>query len=317
MKEKILRVLIEKNNYVSGEEIGNILGISRAAVWKNITKLKEMGYKIESISNKGYRFIDNIDVLCENEIEYDKLLFLDEVDSTNNEGKRQANNGCKSRLLIICNNQTAGKGRLGRSWQAEKNAGIYMSMVLRPEIIPQEASQITLVTGIAVMKAINNVTGLNTKIKWPNDIILNGKKIVGILTEMNAEMEKINYVVVGIGINVNNSEFNNDIQDKATSLYIESKRKYKRSDIINEFIKTFDAYYDKFCNEGFEVLVKEYNKNCANVGKAVKTVGGKMEVKGIAKGVNNKGELLIENENQIFNVLSGEVSLRLDNDKYI
>lgn len=317
MRKEIIEILKDKNDYISGEEIGNILGISRAAVWKNIEALRKKGYIIESVSNKGYRLVDSTDVLSEKDIAYDKVLYKPEIDSTNEEGKRQAAKGGEDGLLIICDDQTAGKGRLGRSWQAEKNRGIYMSMVLYPDIMPGEIPQITLVTGIAVMRAINNVTGLKTQIKWPNDIIINGKKLAGILAEMSAEMEKVNYVVIGIGINVNMESFEGELKEKATSLYIETGKRFKRSLIINEFVKEFEICYNEFCKNGFTSFVKEYNENCANAGKAVKTVGGRTNIEGISKGVNEKGEILIETDKGLTAVMAGEVSIRSSNGKYI
>lgn len=317
MKDEIIKILKEKNDYVSGEEIGNILGVSRAAVWKNISALKKKGYNIISVNNKGYKIVDDTDVLNVDEIKYDRLLFKEEVESTNEEGKRQAVKENCDRLLVTCNYQSKGKGRIGRSWVAEKNRGVYMSFVLKPDIMPQEISQITLVAGIAVMKAINSLTGLKTKIKWPNDIIINGKKLVGILSEMSAEMEKINYVVVGIGINVNEDEFEGELKEKATSIYIETKRRFKRSDVINSVAEEFNLCYDKFLEKGFSAFVEEYNESCANVGMRVKTVGGREEIKGRAMGVNEKGELVIDDEGEMKTVIGGEVSLRLENNKYI
>lgn len=317
MKNKILDLLMDKDGYLSGEEIGNILGISRTAVWKNITKLKEKGYKIESVSNRGYKLVDNSDVLNASEINYDKLIYLEEVDSTNEECKRQADKGCESGLFVVCDRQTAGKGRLGRSWVADKNVGLYMSMVLRPEIMPVEAPQITLIAGIVVRRIINRITGLKASIKWPNDIIVNGKKLVGILTEMSAEMEKVNYIVLGIGINVNMESFEGELKDKATSLYMETGKRFKRSDIINEFLKEFEPSYEIFCKKGFAPFVEEYNSNCANINRSVKTVGGRSEIFGIAKGVNDKGELMILSEDKLVPVFAGEVSLRLDDERYI
>lgn len=317
MKEKILKILTENDDYISGEEIGEILGISRAAVWKNIVKLREKGYKIESVSNRGYKLNDKVDILNSDEIKYEDFIHLEEIDSTNEEGKRRANNGCKSGLIIVSDKQTAGKGRLGREWSAKRNEGLYMSIVLRPDIMPQEAPQMTLIAGLAVMKTINKVIGVSSKIKWPNDIILNGKKLVGILTEMNAEMEKVNYIVVGIGINVNNESFGEELNKKATSIYIETGKKFKRSDIINEFVKIFEIYYNEFCKKGFSAFVEEYNENCANVGCSVKTVGGKKKIEGIAKGVNEKGEILIDSNDETIPVMAGEVSLRLSDNRYI
>lgn len=317
MKNKILNLLENSNDYISGEEIGSILGISRAAVWKNITRLKEKGYRIESVSNKGYRLIDNADVLNADDINYDKLIYIEEVDSTNEECKRQAANNCPSGLFVVCDRQSAGKGRLGRTWLADKNVGLCMSMVLRPEIIPVEAPQITLIAGVAIRRILERLMGLKVEIKWPNDIICNGKKLVGILTEMSAEMEKVNYIVLGIGINVNMESFGEELKDKATSMYIETNKRYKRSDIINEFLKEFKPCYELFCEKGFESFIDEYNKNCANINKEVKTVCGKNEISGIAKGINEKGELMILCGDKLVPVFAGEVSLRLNDNRYI
>lgn len=317
MKFKILDLLKNRNDYVSGEEIGAFLGVSRTAIWKNITKLKDMGYNIESVSNKGYRLVDDRDVVNEYEINYDNVIFNTEIDSTNEECKRQADNGCKSGLLVTCDNQTAGKGRLGRSWTGDSNKGLYMSMVLRPDIMPTEASQITLVAGIVLRRIIERFTNCTVQIKWPNDIIINGKKVAGILTEMSAEMEKVNYIVLGIGINVNTESYYGELKDKATSMFIETGSKFKRKDVINEFIQEFLPGYGIFCHRGFDAFVEEYNKNCANVGKEVKTINVKNEIQGIAKGVNSKGELVIKTNSGLARVFAGEVSLRLSNNKYI
>ncbi len=317
MNYNVLELLSKQNGYISGEEIGEKLGISRAAVWKNITKLKSMGYSIESVSNRGYRLAPFSDVLNEYEIKYDNLIYKDETDSTNEECKRQAAAGCESGLLAVCSRQTAGKGRLGRSWQAEKNAGVYMSLLSRPDIVPFEAPRLTLTAGIAVRRILSEMTGLDFYIKWPNDIVINGKKAVGILTEMNAEMQKVNYIVTGIGINVNNTDFPEDISLKATSLYMETGRRFKRSDIINKIVPELIDCFDDFEKNGFTGFVDEYNKYCANNGREVKTVGGKTEIKGVARGVNERGELIISSEDGETAVLSGEVSVRLCDDRYI
>ncbi len=192
-----------------------------------------------------------------------------------------------------------------------------MSMVLRPEIMPSEASQITLVAGIVLRRVIERFTNCTVKIKWPNDIIINGKKVAGILTEMSAEMEKVNYIVLGIGINVNTESYDGELKDKATSMFIETGIKFKRKDVINEFIQEFLPSYGIFCQSGFNVFVDEYNKNCANVGKEVKTINVKNETQGIAKGVNSKGELVVKTNSGLATVFAGEVSLRLSNNKYI
>lgn len=316
MKYEILNLLKERKGYVSGQELAQMFNVSRTAIWKNISKLKNEGYSIASVNNKGYMLEYSDDILNENEIKYRPLLFIDEVSSTNDTAKDCANDGCEEGLLVVTDNQAAGRGRLGRVWQCEKSAALCMSIVLRPDIMPFEAPQITLAAGIACAKAINKITGLNSGIKWPNDIMVNGKKVVGILTEMSAEIEKVKYVVVGIGVNVNNKDFSDDIKYKATSLLIETGVKQKRSVFADEIAKELISLYNIYCREGFSALAEEYNSLCINVGRYVKTVG-REEIEGKALGINKNGEILIETKGGIIPVLSGEVSLRSKDGSYI
>lgn len=316
MKYKILELLKNKADFVSGQEIADSLNMSRTAVWKYISKLKAEGYMITSVNNKGYFLEDMKDILNEGEINYRPLKFVPEVDSTNNLAKNLANDGCNDGMLVVCDYQTKGKGRLGRSWISEKSAGLYMSVVLRPKIMPFEAPQLTLVAGIACAKVLKNITGLDCNIKWPNDIIVNGKKIVGILTEMSAEMESVRYVVVGIGININNEKFDDEIKDKASSLYLLTGRKFRRSEMADSVMSELTKLYKIYCEKGFESLYEEYNSLCINIGMEVKTLG-KREITGTALGINNKGELVIKTEAGTENILSGEVSLRLKDNRYI
>ncbi|MGN1317806.1 MAG: biotin--[acetyl-CoA-carboxylase] ligase [Lachnospirales bacterium] len=316
MRYKILNLLKEKSDFISGQEIADSLNLSRTAVWKHISKLKEEGYNIKSVSNKGYFLESQKDILNESEIKYRPLEFVSEVDSTNNLAKTLANNNCKDGMLVVCDYQSMGKGRLGRSWLCGKGDSLCMSMVLRPDIMPNLAPQITLVAGIACCKSIRKITGLDCKIKWPNDIIVNCKKLVGILTEMSAEMERVKYVVVGIGVNVNNKNFDDEIKNKATSVFLETNKNYNRYEFANEIATTLISLYKIYCIYGFKPLCEEYNNLCINIGKKVKTLG-KIQIEGISEGVNEKGELIIKTENGYENILSGEVSLRLSDNSYI
>ncbi len=317
MIEKILKILAKNEDYISGEEIGKILNISRASVWKYMKKLKEIGYEIESISNRGYKLKNNIDFIDKESLKIENLFFEEEMASTNDYAKKIALENCPNWSVVLCNNQTNGRGRLGRSWEAEKNSGIYISFVLRPEILPQYVYQITLVVGVAIRRVLESLTGLEPLIKWPNDILINGKKVAGILTEMNSEMEKINFVIVGVGINVNNSKFSEDIAQKATSIMLETNKIYSRNEIIRKLVIELEKCYNQFCLYGFKPFKEEYNKYCANVGKNVTTQNGSEKTTGISKGVNEKGELIIESENGQVNVLAGEVSIRLSDGRYI
>ena len=208
MKTKILRQLRTTNEYVSGQMLCDELGVSRTAVWKAINQLKEEGYTIEAVQNKGYKITGYPDILTAEEIESQlnpgdtvkKVVYAPEIDSTNNEVRRMAEQGAPEGTLVVAENQTAGKGRRGRRWDSPKGSGIWYSFLLRPEFAPEHASMLTLLAAMAVQNSVKEVTGLDGLIKWPNDIVVNGKKVCGILTEMSTEEDAIRYVVVGIGM---------------------------------------------------------------------------------------------------------------------
>ena len=321
LKEKILRMLKETEGYVSGQEICELLGVSRTAVWKNINQLKEEGYEIEAVQNRGYILKQTADSLSEFEIKSEingcewfagDIYFYHEIGSTNDECKKLAEEGAKHGTLVVAEKQTKGKGRRGRSWESPKGTGIWMTLLLRPDIEPYNSSGLTLVTAMAINKAVQEITGLDAKIKWPNDIVVNGKKVTGILTEMSAQPEMINYIVIGIGINVNTEEFPEDIAKTASSLKIESGKTIKRSSIIALFGKYFEQYYAKYIKtQDMSLLIDEYNKELINVDRQIKVLAKENSYTGIAKGINRHGELIVETENkELKNVVAGEVSVR-------
>lgn len=317
MRYKVLELLKKHSDFVSGEEIGEKLNISRAAVWKNIARLKEEGYTVESVSSRGYRLVDDSHTLNAYEIGIENCVFLTEVDSTNLEAKRIAQQGFEDKLLIVCNRQTNGRGRLGRTWE-DKGENVCMSYLFKPDIAPLEAPQLTLVSGLAVAVALNELTGLEFGIKWPNDIVFNGKKLVGILTEMSAEMEHINYVAVGIGINVNCTRFDGELKEKATSLALELGHNVRRSLVVKHCAGKIFSYYDRFCKYGFTDFIEEYNSKCINIGKKVKAIYKTHRHTGLGKGIDaNGGLIILGDDGREVVVTSGEVSLRLANDKYI
>lgn len=317
MRYKILELLKSTPDFLSGEDIGERFNVSRAAVWKNIARLKEEGYNIQSVSNRGYRLLNDRDILNQFEIGIDKCAYFEEIDSTNNEAKRIASQGCEDKFLVACGRQLQGKGRLGRSWN-DKGENACFSFIFKPDIPPFEAPKLTLVAGLAVADALESLTGLEFAVKWPNDTVINGKKISGILTEMSAEMDKINYVIVGIGINVNTIEFDGELKDKATSLALCLGHSMKRSDVIRACADYMFRYYDRFCKYGFSVFIQDYNSKCINVGKTVKAIYKNSDRTGIAKGINEDGALIIQDsDGNLFEVNSGEVSLRLENNNYV
>lgn len=325
MKTKILRQLRTTNEYVSGQMLCDELGVSRTAVWKAINQLKEEGYTIEAVQNKGYKITGYPDILTAEEIEsrlnpgdtVKKVVYAPEIDSTNNEAKRNAENGAKDGTLYITESQTGGRGRRGRQWVSPSGSGIWMTLLLRPQINPANASMLTIVAAMAVTMAIRRAvaeTGADVEchIKWPNDVVINKKKVCGILTEMSAELDCIHYVVIGIGINVNTTEFADEIKETASSLFVETGKNIKRSRIVALFAEEFTKYYQKFLNTGdLSGLVQDYNEMLINVGRQVRICDAKEEFTGVAAGIDSHGELLVTKEDGTQAVISaGEVSVR-------
>lgn len=320
MKNKVLRMLKDSKGFISGEKISNEFNMTRAGIWKYINMLKEDGYNIESISRKGYRLISSPDILNYEEIEEyldtdsmgRNIHHFDSIDSTNKKAKEMAL-GEKEGTVLVAEEQIGGKGRLGRTWISPKGKGIWMSIILKPKVDPMKVAKITLLGAAAVTKALNNLN-IRSQIKWPNDILIDGKKICGILTEMNCELNMINYVVMGIGINVNldANEIPEDLRDKATSVKIsegkEINRKELLANILNEFEELYLSFRDK---DDVSYAIDICRKNSALIGKEIRVIKGEEIKLGKALDINEEGQLVVEFENGVVeNVYSGEVSVR-------
>lgn len=320
MKSDILRILREAPGYVSGQELCETLGVSRTAIWKAIKQLRDQGYVIEAAQNKGYHMVEAPDVIEKGEILSRlntqwlgrNLMYQDEVDSTNTWAKRAGEDGAPNGTVTVADVQTKGKGRRGKSWITPKGTTIAMSLLLRPEFAPEQASMLTIVAGLSVAQSIREETGLKAQIKWPNDAVVSGKKVCGILTEMSAQMGYIEYVVTGIGINVNTKEFAPDIQDVATSLFIEGGRMYSRAALIARVLERFEENYGLFLKAGdLSLLREEYQKLLINCGKEIRVLDPKGHYPAISHGINEKGELLVEKmDGTRTRVFAGEVSVR-------
>lgn len=320
MKEEILRLLRSADGYISGQELCNRFGVSRTAVWKAINQLKEAGYEIEAQQNKGYRIMAAPDLMTEAEIKSlmhtewvaKEVLYFDTIDSTNTKAQELAEKGYPSGTLVVADKQESGKGRRGRSWVSPSGTGIFMTLMIKPDINPNNASMLTLVAALAVAKAITSVTGEEALIKWPNDIVVNGKKVCGILTEMNAQFDYINHIVVGIGINVHNESFPEEISQMASSLMIEAGgKRFHRAQIIAETMSYFEQYYDTFLKtQDLSALVREYDELLVNRNKSVRVLDPKEPFDGKAMGITPKGELIVDTWESRKLVSSGEVSVR-------
>ena len=320
MKEEILRLLRSADGYISGQELCNRFGVSRTAVWKAINQLKEAGYEIEAQQNKGYKLMAAPDLMTEAEIKSlmhtdwvaKEVLYFDTIDSTNIKALELAEKGYPSGTLVVADKQESGKGRRGRSWVSPSGTGIFMTLMIKPDINPNNASMLTLVAALAVAKAITSVTGEEAMIKWPNDIVVNGKKVCGILTEMNAQFDYINHIVVGIGINVHNESFPEEISQMASSLMIEAGgKRFHRAQIIAETMSYFEQYYDTFLKtQDLSALVREYDELLVNRNKSVRVLDPKEPFDGKAMGITPKGELIVDTWESRKLVSSGEVSVR-------
>ncbi|MCK9267488.1 MAG: biotin--[acetyl-CoA-carboxylase] ligase [Alkaliphilus sp.] len=320
MRDKILGELYKnKENYISGELLAADLGVSRTAVWKHINILKEQGYNIETAPGKGYRLLEMEDKLLPGEIENilsnkvigKQIIYFDSIDSTNGYAKKKIDQ-LKDGTVILAERQTAGRGRRGRGWVSPEGTGIWMSIVLKPDIPPREGIKMTQIAVAAVCKSIRELTKLDALIKWPNDIVINGKKVCGILTEMAGELNKINYIVIGIGINVNVKDFPEEIKKHASSLFIEGNKKIDRKILLVDILKKFENLYGAYMrnlnlNETLSI-VRNYS---AILGKNIRIIQGKSVKMAGAVDINDDGLLLVETENGSRELISsGEISIR-------
>ena len=321
MKSKILEILRNKDTYVSGQELSERFGVSRTAVWKAIHQLEEEGYRIEAVPRKGYHMVETPDVVCKEEIlslletkwAGRNLVYLETVDSTNDLAKKLADQGAPEGTLVVADEQTGGKGRRGRSWSTPKGSNIAMTLLLRPRFRPEHASRMTLLAAMAVTCGIRRVTGLDAGIKWPNDVVVNGHKVCGILTEMNTEVDYINYVVIGIGINVNQKEFPEEIREIAGSLCLEAGKQIGRAALIAAIMEELERIYEIFQKtEDLSRLYKEYNQICVNCGRKIRVLEPGHEYTGVAEGINQDGELMVvrDDTGEKVSVYAGEVSVR-------
>ncbi len=319
MKAEILTILKDTDGYVSGQELCERFGVSRTAVWKAMNQLKKEGYEIESVQNKGYHLVKTPDILSKNELVSirktkwvgTEICYFDVTDSTNTQAKSLGEGDAPNGTLVVAGKQESGRGRRGRSFESPAGTGIFMTLLLRPEIEPQNASMLTLVSALAVAKGIEHMVDLPVQIKWPNDIVINGKKVCGILTEMSAQMDYVNYIVIGIVIYVGNEDFPEEIKDVATSIYLESGKHVNRAMLIEKIWEEFEDYYELYeKTQDLSSLVKEYDSYLVNRGQKVRVLDSKEPYEGKAMGITDRGELIVDTWEARRLVSAGEVSVR-------
>lgn len=313
---KILSALRQNSDGISGTELAEQLRVSRAAVWARIDELRKLGYGIEAGPHFGYRLTDEPDALLADDllarlgktrvIGRDIRVF-EQTTSTNDVVEKLARDGVREGVVVFAESQTRGRGRLGRKWVSPARKGLWFSILLRPNLRPQETTQLTVATAIALRRAIFSQTRLPVEIKWPNDILLGGKKLAGILTEMSAELDRVRHVIPGIGIDVNQdaSEFPLELRKTATSLKIESGESLSRPALAVEILRELDRDYSRVCEGKFSDIAGEWVEHCATIGGNVTVQIGERKIRGRAESLDDNGALILRTEHGRLQCITG------------
>ena len=322
MRKTIVEMLKNAGgDFISGESIAGKLGISRTAVWKHVQKLRENGYEILSREKRGYKLKDAPDLLLPSEIQIGlntkvigaRMEYHPCVDSTNQVAKKLAYHGAEEGTIVVAEEQTGGKGRLERNFFSPRGKGIWFSIILRPKFLAKDAPKCTLMAAVAVAEAMNRF-GLKAQIKWPNDIMFDGRKLVGILTEISGEIGKITYIVVGVGINVNidRDEFPEELRPIAASLSEINGEEIPRVEFFRAVLEEFDKLYLEVNKSGFDKIIERWKKYNITLGKEVSVISagdGKIFT-GKAVDLNSDGALVVETKRGLREVYAGDVSIR-------
>ncbi len=322
IKQEILKAFHDRpGQFISGEELSRTCNCSRTAVWKHIEELRGEGYRFEAVRKSGYRLISSPDSISAEEIVAalqterigQRVVAYDTVESTQKLAHEEASRGAPEGTIVIAEEQTAGKGQLGRAWHSPKGTGIWMSLIVRPAIPIPKAPQLTLLTAVAMAKAIESLLDVNVQIKWPNDLLIGGKKMCGILIQLNAEFDRIHYLVIGMGINVNSvkSDFPPELHEIATSLREASGLAIKRAALIKAFCQFFEKEYDHFLAHGFDQVRSEWERYSISLGRYVVVRLHNATLEGRAVALDPEGALLVEDaQGQRHKVYSADLEYR-------
>jgi BirA family biotin operon repressor/biotin-[acetyl-CoA-carboxylase] ligase len=318
---KILLAMRASSDGVSGADLAGRLGISRTAVWAHIEELRRLGYEIEAGPHFGYRLVSAPDVLHADDllarlgptkVVGRDIRVFEQTASTNDVVEKLARDGVREGVVVFAESQTRGRGRLGRKWISPARKGLWFSVLLRPDLRPQEATQLTVASATALIRAISAGTGLPLEIKWPNDILIRGKKVAGILTELSAELDKVRHAILGIGVDVNlgAGEFPPEVRKLATSLKIESGRTISRAELATSILRELDRDYARVCAGGFAALANEWETHCKTIGRDVTIQIGERRLRGRAESLDDDGALLLRTEHgHLERVSGGDVTL--------
>ncbi len=318
---ELLNLLRLYDSVVSGEMLSRQLGVSRTAVWKQVSALRTAGYRIDAVPSQGYRLLNEPELLSEKAIcgmldasrlIGKKIICTPETGSTNSDLFRMAEEGAVDGVVLLAERQTSGKGRLGRRWESPEGVNLYCSLLLRPDIPPFEAPQLTFLSAVAVVRAIQSVTDIRPDIKWPNDILINGRKVAGLLNEMNAETDRVLFVVLGIGVNLNmrGEQFPAGLRYPATSLFLETGTVVDRNFFAAILLKELDKEYKRFIDSGFAPARGEWASYCNAAGRELQVDFGSNSVRGLFAGLDHDGALLIKLPNgNIERILGGDLTV--------
>jgi BirA family transcriptional regulator, biotin operon repressor / biotin---[acetyl-CoA-carboxylase] ligase len=319
---RILAALRESlEGWVSGSDLSHQLGISRAAIWAHIKDLRDLGYEIEATPHQGYRLVSCPDLLHADDLTArlgkTKVVGRDirvfkETTSTNDVIEKLARDGVKEGAVVFAESQSKGRGRLGRKWMSPSRKGLWFSILLRPELRPVAATQLTIAAATALRRAIAAQTGLCPDIKWPNDILVKGRKVTGILTELNAELDRVKYVILGMGVDVNLSagDFPADLRPLATSLKAEAARPISRADLAVAILREFDDDYCRITGGAFATVADEWAQHCTTLGHEVVIRVGQREIRGQAEALGEEGALLVRTEHgRLESIVGGDVTV--------
>ena len=316
MKEKILDYLNKKHDYLSGDQISKHLGISRQGLWKHIQELKDSGYEIIAVPHLGYRLESCPDRLFVFEVARSlhtkfiakKIHYFDYLSSTMDLAMQLGIGGADHGTLVLAESQTKGRGRLGRGWLSPKYKGIYLSLILRPKILPAASPILTLMSAVSICEAVKEVASLEAQIKWPNDVLIQNKKVAGILTEMNAEMDKVNFVVIGIGLNVNNDK--KSLIAQATSLKEQQQKEINRLVLLQELLRRIENNYLFWEAQGAQEIINKWRNFTLTLGTRVKVDYQDRHIEGQAMDIDSDGSLLIRKDSGLIQkVSSGDVTV--------
>ena len=314
MQDRILDYLRKKDEYVSGEEMSEHLNVSRQALWKHIQALKDSGYDIEGVPHLGYRLKGSPDRLFPAEISHHlhtkfigkKIYYFDTLPTTMDVASELGVKGCPNGTLVVAEFQTKGKGRLGREWFSPKHKGIYASLILRPELAPNSAPLLTLVCAVSICEAIKEATGLDARIKWPNDILIHNKKLGGILTELNAETDRTNFVVIGFGLNINNDK--RSLLAGATSIKEQLRDEASRAGLLKKILLTTEENYLYLADHGPALILEKWRAGNITLGRRVRISSRHRILEGEAIDIDSDGTLLLRSDSGIVQkILSGDV----------